>query len=92
MEYERRRTGLAITAPPDLQGAAATATREVRSSNDRYELCADPVRVKQAIEQARQAKERMKRGRSCITCGPNTPLSSGWSTVSSRCLAAIVRQ
>jgi len=28
----------------------------VRSSNDRYELCADPARVRQAIEQARQAR------------------------------------
>ena len=30
--------------------------REVRSSNDRYELCAGPARVKQAIGQARQAR------------------------------------
>src|SRR4030095_11820827 len=48
--------GLAITAPPDLQERLQQLPREVRSSNDRYELCADPVRVKQAIEQARQAK------------------------------------
>ena len=49
--------GLAITAPPDLQQERLQQLpREVRSSNDRYELCADPVRVKQAIEQARQAK------------------------------------
>jgi len=48
--------GLAITAPPDLQERLLQLPREVRSSNDRYELCADPTRVKQAIEQARQAK------------------------------------
>jgi superfamily II DNA or RNA helicase len=48
--------GLAITAPPDLQERLQQLPREVRSSNDRYELCADPARVKQAIEQARQAR------------------------------------
>ena len=48
--------GLAITAPPDLQERLQQLPREVRSSNNRYELCADPVRVKQAIELARQAK------------------------------------
>ena len=48
--------GLAITAPPDLQERLRQLPREVRSSNDRYELCADPARVKQAIEQARQAR------------------------------------
>jgi hypothetical protein len=48
--------GLAITAPPDLQERLQQLPREVRSSNNRYELCADPVRLKQAIEQARQAK------------------------------------
>ncbi|MGH8059063.1 MAG: C-terminal helicase domain-containing protein, partial [Candidatus Entotheonellia bacterium] len=47
--------GLAITAPPDLQERLQQLPREVRSSNDRYELCADPARVKLAIEQARQA-------------------------------------
>jgi hypothetical protein len=48
--------GLAITAPPDLQERLQQLPREVRSSNNRYELCADPARVKQAIEQARQAR------------------------------------
>jgi superfamily II DNA or RNA helicase len=48
--------GLAVTAPPDLQERLRQLPREVRSSNDRYELCADPARVKQAIEQARQAR------------------------------------
>jgi superfamily II DNA or RNA helicase len=48
--------GLAITAPPDLQERLQQLPREVRSSNHRYELCADPARLKQAIEQARQAK------------------------------------
>jgi hypothetical protein len=84
--------GMAITAPPDRQERLQQLPREVRSSNDRYELCADPVRVKQAIEQARQAREKTTRGHSCITCGPSIPLLTGWWTASSRCLAAIVRQ
>jgi Helicase conserved C-terminal domain len=48
--------GLAITAPLDLQERLQQLPREVRSSNNRYELCADPARLKQAIEQARQAR------------------------------------
>jgi superfamily II DNA/RNA helicase len=48
--------GLAITAPPDLQERLQQLPREVRSSDNRYELCADPARLKQAIELARQAK------------------------------------
>ena len=48
--------GIALTAPPDLQERLQQLPREVRSSNDRYELCADPARVAQAIEQARQAR------------------------------------
>ena len=36
--------GLAITAPPDLQERLLQLPCEVRSSNDRYELCADPAR------------------------------------------------
>ena len=48
--------GLAITAPPDLQERLQQLPREVRSSDHRYELCADPARLKQAIEQARQAR------------------------------------
>jgi hypothetical protein len=48
--------GVAITAPPDLQERLRQLPREVRSSDHRYELCADPVRVMQAIAQARQAK------------------------------------
>ncbi|MBM3224893.1 MAG: DEAD/DEAH box helicase, partial [Candidatus Tectomicrobia bacterium] len=48
--------GVAVTAPPDLQERLQQLPREVRSSNHRYELCADPERVRQAIEQARQAR------------------------------------
>jgi hypothetical protein len=48
--------GLAITASPDLQERLQQLPREVRSSDNRYELCADPARLKQAIELARQAK------------------------------------
>jgi hypothetical protein len=47
---------LAITAPPDLQERLQQLPREVRSSNNRYVLCADPARLKQAIELARQAQ------------------------------------
>jgi Helicase conserved C-terminal domain len=48
--------GLTITAPPDLQERLQQLPREVRNSDHRYELCADPARVKRAIELARQAK------------------------------------
>jgi hypothetical protein len=48
--------GVAITAPPDLQERLQQLPCEVRSSDNRYELCADPTRLKQAIELARQAK------------------------------------
>jgi len=48
--------GVAITAPPDLQERLQQLPREVRSRDNRYELCADPVHLKQAIELARQAK------------------------------------
>jgi hypothetical protein len=48
--------GLTITAPPDLQERLQQLPREVRSSDHRYILCADPARLKQAIELARQAK------------------------------------
>jgi len=48
--------GLAITAPPDLQDRLQQLPREVRSRDNRYDLCADPARLKRAIELARQAK------------------------------------
>jgi hypothetical protein len=48
--------GVAITAPPDLQERLQQLPREVRSGDHRYELCADPARLKQVIELARQAK------------------------------------
>jgi hypothetical protein len=47
--------GLALTAPPDLQERLQQLPREVRSGDHRYELCADPRRLQQAIEEARQA-------------------------------------
>ena len=53
---ERRGTGSGHHRATDLQERLRQLPREVRSSNDRYELCADPARMKQAIEQARQAK------------------------------------
>jgi superfamily II DNA or RNA helicase len=47
---------IAITAPKDLQERLKQLPREVQSADDRYLLCADPARVAQAIEAARQAK------------------------------------
>lgn len=47
---------IAITAPHDLQERLKQLPREVQTANDRYTLCADPKRVAQAIEAARQAK------------------------------------
>lgn len=48
---------IAITAPLDLQERLRlTLPIEVRSSDHRYTLCADPTRIAKAIEEARQAK------------------------------------
>ena len=47
---------IAITAPRDLQERLRQLPREVQSDNDYYSLCADPVRMAQAIEAARQAR------------------------------------
>ena len=45
---------LAITAPLDLQERLRQLPREVQASGDRYVLCANPDRMTQAIEEARQ--------------------------------------
>jgi len=45
---------LAITAPLDLQDRLRQLPREVQASGDRYVLCANPDRMTQAIEEARQ--------------------------------------
>ena len=45
-----------ITAPQDLRERLRQLPREVQDANGRYTLCADPVRMADAIEQARQAK------------------------------------
>ncbi len=47
---------IAITAPRDLQERLRQLPREVQSDKDYYSLCADPVRMAQAIEAARQAR------------------------------------
>lgn len=47
---------IAITAPHDLQERLRQLPREVQDEKDYYSLCADPVRMAQAIETARQAK------------------------------------
>lgn len=47
---------IAFTAPRDLQERLRQLPREVQAENDFYSLCADPVRMAQAIESARQAK------------------------------------
>ncbi len=47
---------IALTAPPDLQDRLRQLPREAQAKNDHYSLCADPKRMAQAIEIARQAK------------------------------------
>lgn len=47
---------IAITAPKDLQDRLRQLPREVQANNDHYSLCADPQRMTQAIEAARQAR------------------------------------
>ena len=47
---------IALTAPRDLQERLRHLPREVQAENDYYSLCADPSRMAQAIETARQAK------------------------------------
>jgi superfamily II DNA or RNA helicase len=47
---------IVITAPRDLQERLRQLPREVQAENDYYTLCADPVRMAQAIESARQAR------------------------------------
>jgi superfamily II DNA or RNA helicase len=47
---------IAITAPADLQERLRQLPREVQNNKDYYSLCADPVRMAQAIEAARQAR------------------------------------
>lgn len=47
---------IAITAPRDLQERLRQLPREVQSDKHYYSLCADPVRIAQAIETARQAR------------------------------------
>ncbi|NLC35346.1 MAG: SWF/SNF helicase family protein, partial [Alcaligenaceae bacterium] len=47
---------IALTAPPDLQERLRQLPREVQAANDHYSLCADPARMAEAIETARQAR------------------------------------
>jgi hypothetical protein len=47
---------VSITAPRDLQERLRQLPREVQADNDYYTLCADPPRMVDAIEEARQAK------------------------------------
>lgn len=47
---------IAITAPADLQDRLRQLPREAQAANDHYSLCADPVRMAESIENARQAK------------------------------------
>ena len=46
---------ISLTAPRDLQDRLRQLPREVQADNDYYTLCADPQRMVQAIETARQA-------------------------------------
>lgn len=47
---------LTLTAPPDLQERLRQIPREAQADHDHYALCADPQRMAQAIESARQAR------------------------------------
>lgn len=47
---------LTLTAPVDLQQRLRQIPREARNADDRYVLSGQPLRVAEAIEQARQAK------------------------------------
>lgn len=47
---------IALTAPADLQERLRQLPREVQAANDHYSLCADPARMAEAIEMARQAQ------------------------------------
>ncbi|TCP15944.1 DEAD/DEAH box helicase [Simplicispira metamorpha] len=47
---------ISITAPLDLQERLRQLPREAQADNDHYPLCADPVRMAEAIETARQAR------------------------------------
>ncbi len=47
---------IALTAPLDLQDRLRQLPREAQADNDHYALCADPRRMADAIETARQAR------------------------------------
>lgn len=47
---------IALTAPLDLQDRLRQLPREAQADNDHYALCADPTRMANAIETARQAR------------------------------------
>jgi superfamily II DNA or RNA helicase len=47
---------ITITAPLDLQDRLRQLPREVQADSDHYSLCADPKRMAEAIETARQAR------------------------------------
>jgi hypothetical protein len=47
---------IALTAPLDLRERLKHLPREVQADNDYYSLCANPGRMMDAIEQARQAR------------------------------------
>jgi superfamily II DNA or RNA helicase len=47
---------ISLTAPLDLQERLKQLPREAQAENDHYALCADPLRMAQAIETARQAR------------------------------------
>ncbi len=47
---------ITITAPLDLQDRLRQLPREVQADSDHYSLCADPKRMTEAIETARQAR------------------------------------
>ncbi len=54
--YNDELKAITITAPFDLEQRLRQLPREVQARDDEYTLCADPRRLEEAIESARQAK------------------------------------
>lgn len=66
---------LTLTAPLDLQQRLRQIPREARSGDDRYVLSADPKRVAEAIEAARQARQEEQSWPDVHYLWPQHPIS-----------------
>ncbi len=65
---------IALTAPLDLQERLKHLPREVQADNDHYRLCANPGRMMDAIEQARQARREQDTWPSLHYLWPQHPI------------------